>query len=71
MKTFKPSPYFVSRVMAQVRAYEASRIEEPLWVGRFLSFRTTRYALACGGALAGLLNLVRMYLAVFSPVVCR
>lgn len=71
MKAFKPSPYFVSRVMARVRAYEAARAEGSLWIRRFLAFRAVRCALTFGGALVGLMNLFRMYLSVFSPVLCR
>ncbi len=71
MKAFKPSPYFTSRVMAEVRAYEAASTQDRLWVKRFLSHRTVRYALTFGGALVGLMNLTRMYLAIFSPVLSR
>lgn len=71
MKEFKPSPWFVSRVMAGVRDYEAARSREPTWAQRALSLRAVRYALTAGGALLGLINLVRMCLAVFSPALCR
>ena len=71
MKAFKPSHNFVARVMEDVRAYEATRTPYPLRLRLFLSTRAARYALTSAGALLGLINLVRMYLTVFSPVLCR
>jgi hypothetical protein len=71
MKAFKPSDNFVSRVMEDVRAYEATRTHYPLRVRLFLSTRVARYVLTSAGAILGLINLIRMYLAVFSPVMCR
>jgi hypothetical protein len=71
MKAFKPSHNFVSRVMDDVRAYEATRTPYPLSLRLFLSTKVARYALTAAGALLGLINLIRMYLTIFSPVMCR
>jgi len=71
MKAFKPSHNFVSRVMEEVRAYEAMRTPYPLRVRFILSTKVARYVLTSAGAILGLINLIRMYLAVFSPVMCR
>jgi len=71
MKAFKPSHNFVSRVMEGVRACEGARAPYPLRVRPFLSTRAARYVLTSAGAILGLVNLIRMYLTVFSPVLCR
>ncbi len=71
MKIFKPSHNFVYRVMENVRAYEAARTPYTLRSRLFLSTRVARYALTSAGALLGMINLLRIYLAIFSPVLCR
>ncbi len=71
MKEFKPSATFVSGVMEAVRAYEESRDEAFTRSQRFLSSPPVRYAVSAAGILAGIANLVRLYMTVFSPVVCR
>ncbi len=71
MKSFEPSPSFVSRVMAGVRAYEAARSAVPARVRQILSLRSVRCALTVGGGLAGAINIVRIWLAVFAPALCR
>lgn len=71
MKEFKPSPDFVSRVMEDVRAYEAARTPYPSRLRLFLSTKAARYVLTSAGALLGLINLIRMYLTIFSPALCR
>jgi hypothetical protein len=71
MKEFETSRNFVSRVMQDVRAYEASRNLDASWSRVFLSTPFARYALSAAGGLLGVINLVRIYLTLFSPVVCR
>jgi len=71
MKEFEPSRNFVARVMEDVRAYEAIRIRELSRTQLFLSTKFARYALSCGGALLGFINLIRIYQTLFSPVLCR
>jgi hypothetical protein len=71
MKEFKPSPTFVSEVMRAVRTYEESRDSAFARSRVFLSSPFGRYAVSAAGVLAGIINLVRIYMAVFSPVVCR
>ncbi len=48
---YKPSLDFVSKVMKQVHAYEASRTSFVEWL---ISHPFIRYALAGGGALLGI-----------------
>ncbi len=71
MKEFEPSRNFVSRVMQDVRAYEASKNQDASWSQMFLSTPLARYALSAAGGLLGIINLVRIYLTLFSPAVCR
>jgi len=71
MKEFKPSATFVSGVMRTVRAYEAARNPVFIRSQRFLSSPFARYTVSAAGVLAGIANLVRIYMTVFSPVVCR
>lgn len=71
MKEFRPSVTFVSDVMTAVRADEEAR--KTLFVRSqiLLTSPFVRYALSAAGVLAGILNLTRIYITVFSPVVCR
>jgi hypothetical protein len=71
MQEFEPSRNFIAKVMEDVRAYEASRNVDVSWSRMFLSTRSARYALSAAGGLLGIINLVRIYLTLFSPVVCR
>jgi hypothetical protein len=71
MKEFKPSAHFVSRVMADVRAYEAAKTVDLPRLQVLLSAKVVRYAFSAAGALLGMLNLTRMYLSVFSQAACR
>jgi hypothetical protein len=55
---YKPSLDFVSKVMEQVHAYEASRTSFAEW---FLSHPALRYALAGGGTLFGIFKAVPVF----------
>jgi hypothetical protein len=52
---YKPSSDFVSRVMKQVYAYEASKV---LFIGWFTCHPYLRYVLVGGGALFGIFKAV-------------
>ena len=71
MNGYRPSRNFVSRVMEDVRAYEAARRPDTVRSERFLSTRVARYAMSAGGALIGLINIARIYAAIFSAAACR
>jgi hypothetical protein len=71
MMEFEPSRDFVARVMADVRDYERTgKMKAPLGQ-RLLSSRTLRFVFSSGAALLGIINLIRLYFSVLSPVVCR
>jgi hypothetical protein len=71
MKEFEPSSNFVARVMYEVRDYEGmNMIKEPL-SQRLLSSRMLRFVFSSGAVLLGILNLIRLYFSVLSPVVCK
>ena len=71
MKEFQPSEGFVARVMQAVDAAELSaRRSQPAGLER-VSFPVLRAALATGGGLLGLLNLLRLWFSVFSPAICQ
>jgi hypothetical protein len=55
---YKPSLDFVSKVMEQVHAYEASRTSFVEW---FISHPSIRYALAGGGTLFGIFKAVPFF----------
>jgi hypothetical protein len=57
--------------MEDIRAYEAARRPDTVWSERFLSTRVARYAMSAGGALLGLINIMRVYSAIFSAAACR
>ncbi len=55
---YSPSQDFVSKVMQQVRVYEASRTSFVEW---FISHPSIRYALAGGGTLFGIFKSVPVF----------
>ena len=71
MKEFEPSRDFVARVMADVRAHEGTRTQEMPLGQRLLASRSLRFVFSSGAALLGIMNLVRLYFALLSPVACR
>ena len=60
-----------SRVMGQVFTYEALKRPKKSWSQNLLLKPIIRYALSFGGIALGIINLLRIYFAVFSPVVCK
>ena len=70
MKEFEPSSNFTYGTMRKIRAYEQEQRRsvaqrQPVFSGLLPMI------VSAGGVVFGILNLVRLYLAVFSPVVCR
>jgi hypothetical protein len=72
MKELEPSPDFVSRVMQAVVA-EAAIAQRSAGASARIQLSPTglRVLVAAGGALLGLLNLLRLWLTVFSPAICQ
>lgn len=71
MKKFEPSKDFVSRVMRRIFEYEENKRAMPRFSGTLFPTALLRYSMAGGGVLLGIINLIRLYYPVFSPVVCR
>ena len=71
MKKFEPSADFVSRVMGEVSAYEAQKKKNGFRFQKLPVKPVVTYALSGGGIILGLINFLRIYLAVFSPVACK
>lgn len=72
MKEFTPSKDFVTRVMHDVDEFTCSREEEKL-AGQlsFLDSPLVKFGLSCSGFFLGCWNLIRIYLAFFSPIICH
>ncbi len=70
MRNFEPTPNFISRVMADVRAYEAAISPGTSRAERFLLAGSVRYALSAAGGLLGIVNLARIVLTFISPAPC-
>lgn len=70
MKEFEPSAGFVVRVMQAVDAADPSARLQPAGQDH-VPFTVLRAALATGGGLLGLLNLLRLWFSVFSPAICQ
>ncbi len=70
MRDFEPTPNFISRVMADVRAYEAAISPGTSRAERFLLAGSVRYALSAAGGLLGIVNLARIVLTFISPAPC-
>jgi hypothetical protein len=71
MREFEPSRDFVSKVMKRIRDYEEGRASNMPLSNRLVGFKSIRYAVSVGGLLLALVNLMRLYSAVFSTVVAR
>jgi hypothetical protein len=69
MEEFEPSRDFVARVMKGVHALEQKQ-EAPL-LPRLVASKTGSLVCSAGAILLGLLNFVRFYYTLFSPVICR
>ncbi len=70
MNGFKPSGTFVTRVMADVRAYEATIRRDNAHIKAHLFSKPTLCALSAAGALLGILNVVRIASILVSPAFC-
>ncbi len=69
MKEFEPSPDFVARVMASVRAEAHTCAVATRWLTAALS-TPLRWWLAFAGGLMALGNLLRILASFFSPTLC-
>jgi hypothetical protein len=71
MEDYVPSTDFVERTMKKVHAASFGiEATAPARYCRAMSI-AGRYAAWAAGAAFGLINLARLYSAVFSPIVCR
>jgi hypothetical protein len=57
-EAFKPSPYFVAKVMTRVHAYH---VEQASFFERFIWSRQTRFLLAGSGTVFGILKAVPVF----------
>ena len=71
MKDFKPSDDFVSRVMADIDAYEASSRFDIAKAELLQSSRLVRYILSAGGIALSIVNIFRIISSYISPALCR
>lgn len=71
MKEFLPSGDFVEKTMVKIQKAAAGR-KGPVFGGIPFEFvRITQIAAAVFGMALGIMNLARLYLSVFAPIVCR
>ena len=71
MENFEPADHFVPRVMADIQAYETSRSLDMARKESFLFSKPLRYTLSVGGALLGMVNIIRIASTFISPALCR
>jgi hypothetical protein len=71
MEAFEPTDHFVSRVMADIHAYEASRGLDIARKESRLFSKPLRYALSASGILLGMVNVIRIASTFISPALCR
>lgn len=69
MEEFEPSQDFVAMVMKTVQALEP-KPRAPLLL-RLVTSKAGSFVCSLAALLLGLLNFVRFYLTLFSPVICR
>lgn len=71
MADFNPSPDFTARTMQAVRRYEAELRHKENRAGVFLQSKSGLWILSAGGALFGVLNLIRLASTLLFPALCR
>lgn len=71
MKEFEPSRDFVARVMRAVVAAETVAGRTGTAGRHPATLPALRAALAAGGGLLGILNLLRLWFSVFFPQICQ
>ncbi|MDA8327253.1 MAG: hypothetical protein M0033_13730 [Nitrospiraceae bacterium] len=71
MKEFEPSPDFTKKVMKAVYEFEASKERRPAPLWGPLPMRLMSYGLPIGGAIFGLLNILRLCFTFIAPAVCH
>ncbi|HTY64730.1 MAG TPA: hypothetical protein VMG30_20950 [Acidobacteriota bacterium] len=70
MVDFEPSAEFVSRTMESIRSYEKERGDGKDRLDAFLFSKRVRIALAVGGVLLAMLNLIRIASTLIAPALC-
>lgn len=71
MKEYEPSREFVARVMRAVETMAASENRVQAAALNLGALPAGRALLAVGGAMLGILNLLRLWLTVLSPALCQ
>ena len=71
MTEYRPSDSFVERVMTDVRRIHVAQQQKQQRVETLLGRLPVRLLLASGAALFGIGNIVRVYLALFAPLLCK
>jgi hypothetical protein len=71
MTGFNPSPDFTARTMMEVRRYEAALPLKENHAEIFLHSKLGFMLLSAGGALFGLINLIRLASMLLFPALCH
>jgi hypothetical protein len=71
MTGFNPSPDFTVRIMKDVRQYEAELQLKENPAETFLHSKLGFLILSTGGALFGLINLIRLAATLLFPAICH
>jgi hypothetical protein len=71
MADFNPSPDFTSRTMLKIRQYDAELQIKGNHARAFLQSRAGFIILSAGGALFGLINLIRLASTLLFPALCH
>ena len=71
MTEYQPSDSFVERVMRDVKNIHETEKKRQQRVEKLLGMLPTRLLLTGGATLLGIWNIVRVYLVLFAPVLCK
>jgi hypothetical protein len=71
MANFSPSPDFTARTMQEVRRCEAESQLKENHARAFLQSKAGFIILSTGGAIFGLINLIRLASTLLFPALCR
>jgi hypothetical protein len=68
MKEFTPSPHFVHNTMVSIRQIEESKVKHK---GLAVVSSSMQYIGIAGALFIGIINLLRLFAAVYAPIVCH
>ncbi len=71
MDNYTPSSSFTHRVMQDIHEFQNTQNKRQQRIDKLVSQLPARAILSCGAAVIGIWNVVRIYVVLFAPVLCK